>query len=485
MRLKVLLGLVFVILTMDLFSQFSASVLSEYQNGKLPKDTTENFNSIYSRVLINYQMGNFKVGTGIQLYQTPYSERNYVHLSAGSINYQSEKVELTLGNYSQVLGNGILLRNYQIPGAIVEDKGFRTKQYFYTDMLGAQVAFHMDKLDVKALWGYALNNLNPPILDWELRRYDEVIGTEVSYRFKKQVLGASGIRLHNELETSYYGMLSLSGDITEFLSYYSGYARYLSGEGKETKERDAYALYGNIVLTLPSFGISAEYKNYQNFLIGTGINEPPALVKEHYYKLLNRSTHVLQPTNESGVQLEAYYQMNLFSSIVANYTLAVNDFGIKYRYQEWFLEYSGNVFNDTDLKLFVDYADDEFKSEYNRVSYGVNLDVPLVNHFGFLIEAEGQGFERLDSYVSNYYLNFTLRRKSKWFWGTQLEVSNDPFITEDKKIWPSVLIKYKYNSNHSLQLFAGERRGGPACNAGICYEVLDFSGVELRWMARF
>ena len=44
--------------------------------------------------------------------------------------------------------------------------------------------------------------------------------------------------------------------------------------------------------------------------MGTGLNEPPALVKEHTYKVLNRSTHVLDPVNETGVQFEAYYSLD-------------------------------------------------------------------------------------------------------------------------------------------------------------------------------
>jgi hypothetical protein len=34
-------------------------------------------------------------------------------------------------------------------------------------------------------------------------------------------------------------------------------------------------------------------------------------------------------------------------------------------------------------------------------------------------------------------------------------------------------------------MFTGRRRGGPACNAGVCYEVLDFYGVEFRFTTRF
>jgi hypothetical protein len=33
---------------------------------------------------------------------------------------------------------------------------------------------------------------------------------------------------------------------------------------------------------------------------------------------------------------------------------------------------------------------------------------------------------------------------------------------------------------NTISMFAGKRRGGPACTSGICYEVLDFEGIEIR-----
>ena len=42
----------------------------------------------------------------------------------------------------------------------------------------------------------------------------------------------------------------------------------------------------------------------------------------------------------------------------------------------------------------------------------------------------------------------------------------------------------KPNRKNTIQLFAGKRRGGPACTSGICYEVLDFKGAEIKWLIR-
>jgi len=465
-------------------AQFNGSMLNEYQYGNIPSDESGDFNSIYTRALLDYQYKDFRLSTGLQLYQTPYEDRNYVNLSSAQLNYQTEKISVNVGNYQEVLGKGLLLRNYQIPNAVIEDLGFRSKQYFYTDILGASATLQLKNMTLKALWGYSLNNLYPPTESWEQRRYDELAGAETHFNIRDQRIGASFLSVNNELEESYYGMLHSGGSFLNYFSYYVGYASYLGGSGKDDLKGDSYAAYGSLNAYINSFGLSLEYKNYKNFLLGAGVNEPPALVKEHSYKLLNRSTHVLQPTNETGIQLEVFYNVNLFSTITANYTLANNDFGEDLTYQEWFLEYSGSVFSNTDLKVFVDFAQDPFKGEEDRISIGSSIDQSLGTNFGVVFDIEGQDFTRYEESVNNFYSGLTFRYQSKLFLGLQGEYSTDSFVTEDSKYWIGGNIQYKPHNKHTFNVFVGERRGGPACSAGICYEVLDFRGVEVRWAAR-
>ena len=57
------------------------------------------------------------------------------------------------------------------------------------------------------------------------------------------------------------------------------------------------------------------------------------------------------------------------------------------------------------------------------------------------------------------------------------EWSTDSFLVEKgTRFWIGANMRYQLNRKNSLQLFVGERRGGTACNAGVCYEVFDFKG---------
>ncbi|MEK9609798.1 MAG: hypothetical protein VW058_09060, partial [Flavobacteriaceae bacterium] len=74
--------------------------------------------------------------------------------------------------------------------------------------------------------------------------------------------------------------------------------------------------------------------------------------------------------------------------------------------------------------------------------------------------------------------------KSELYLNLHYEWSTDRFLTNTHREWLGSNINYKINNQHQLLLFLGQSRGGPACNAGICYETLDFSGIEFRWLAR-
>ena len=69
------------------------------------------------------------------------------------------------------------------------------------------------------------------------------------------------------------------------------------------------------------------------------------------------------------------------------------------------------------------------------------------------------------------------------------ERSTDPGLTDDlttaaqetnARNWISYSLGYQFSNSHFVSLFYGKRRGGRACTAGICYEVLPFEGFELR-----
>ena len=99
---------------------------------------------------------------------------------------------------------------------------------------------------------------------------------------------------------------------------------------------------------------------------------------------------------------------------------------------------------------------------------------------------QNQRFERLGQRVENHVLFLDFHYSPELSTNILYEYSNDLFLTNGEfATWLGAGMRYKLNRKNNLQIFVGNRRGGPACQAGVCYEVLDFKGIELRFSSRF
>ena len=478
-------GMLF-LLSFSVKAQFSGSNIFEFQYGEIPQDTTS-FASAYDRLVAAYSYKGFKAGVTLEQYYTPYNERNYTKLTQYDLQYKSKYVDVKLGNFQETIGRGLLLRSFEIPGAILEDLSYRSRYYFQRDILGFSTHLNFKNSTTKIIYGKPLNNLFPPNQSNDLRRSDEIKAIYSDYNFKSQTVGLSVMGVENDFEDSLFGMATVSGTISPTVSYYLEAAKEIgNGTFSDFSSSSSYAYYGNINLAFSNLGISLEAKDYNKFLLGSGINEPPALIKQHIYRVLNRSTHVAQPQNESGYQVEAYYTFPNNSVLTFNHALAVNDVGITFKFKEYFTEYSFDISDKHDVKIFADYANDPLKSEKNRISVGTYFEWKAFKKSSINTDFEFQTFDRNGENTQNYVFILGYAYKSKYIINLVTELSNDSFLTSSNlKSWIGANMKYQINNANNLQLFAGQRRGGPACNAGICYEVLDFKGVELRWTARF
>jgi len=469
------------------YAQFSGNNLLELQYGRLPTDTVSYFPTLYDRAVVDYRHKKFKGGVTLEQFYSPFNERNYLKIQQVRLEYRSKSFQVNVGNFYETIGRGTLLRSYQIQGAILEDLSFRSRHFFHRDILGANVQYKGERFTAKALYGRPLNNLFPTNQSFDDRRSDQIGALYLDYNLKGHTIGGSLMHLDNDFDNDLFGMLTLSGSASDVVSYFAEFSTDLYQFNMEDNLNDGrYAAYFNLNLSYEKVGISAEYKYYNNFLLGAGFNEPPALVKEHIYRVLNRSTHVMQPQNEQGYQVEAFFQIGEESMLTLNNAIAINNFGQQFVFQEYFAEYATVLNKKHDLKLFIDYAEDPFKAEESRISLGAYAEWRLKKRSGLKTEFEFQTFKRGAEQVTNLAAFLGYSYKSKLSAGIITEFSNDSFIIDtSNKVWIGFNGKYKLNYKNTLLLFAGQRRGGPACNSGVCYEVLDFEGVELRLTSRF
>jgi len=481
------------------YGQLSGNNLFEYQLGNLPYTDPSDLSAHYDQLNLGYRYKSLKASLRYEHFLSQNEGSSYASLSQFQVQYRKDKIELKVGNFNETLGNGLLVRGYEIAGSVFEEEAYRSRYGFYRDMLGFSAKYSGDIWYFQALRGKSLVNTLPPTLPMDERRIDLVEGMETGVSLFDQTLGFILMRNSNPFEKDNFYSLLFSGSAQGIISYNFEYAHQLSKDLPlfAMDEESRYGMYGSLSFSLGSFGLSLEYKNYHNLLIGTGISDPPTAVKEHKYKVLNRSIHVPQLIDESGIQVEGFYSFKNRGHLVFNYTSSLNELFESYRFNEIFLEYSFYAGQKSNVSLFADYASDEFKSENTRYAAGGVWDLQVGGGWTTQLHLEYQFIEREftdKDMMHNGVVILGLSKSSKLSVSMVWELSNDPYLTdrpdtEDMETglrhWPGLNASYRINPTNTISVFAGKRRGGPACTSGICYEVLDFEGVEIRLKTKF
>ncbi|SMO92564.1 DUF6029 family protein [Gracilimonas mengyeensis] len=482
------------------WAQLYGTNLFEFQYGNLPFEGNTDLTTSYDRLNLFYDQENISVYGRFESFMTPYNDRNYFSMTQKRLQYQDESFNIRIGNFYETLGRGLLLRSYEIPGSVYEDDFYRTRYAFNRDQEGVAIGYSNDWAEVTALRARPLYNPLPPNFKPDsARRPDLIEAVESNFNLTDDLsFGGTFMRSHSDGESIYREFASLMYNYnTPFnLQLYGEYAFDTDFALFQFREEDSYALYSGLNYFYESFGVSVEYKNYHNFRLGAGYNDPPSLIKEHTYPVLNRSTHVLQTRDESGFQFEVFYTFEGGHSLTANYTRAVNDISQAYQFREYFLEGTYLLNDFLSFKSFLDYATDELQGEEHRVSGGLIVDKSFNYEWNLTVDLQFQQFDRSfnPDKIRNYYGSASVGFPPDLTISAVFEASNDLNLTDnpntleiegDTRFWLGGNLRYKINRSHTLDLFGGKRRGGTACTSGICYEILDFEGVEMRFTTRF
>jgi hypothetical protein len=487
-------SLLFLILTLStgLFAQISGNNLFEFQMGNLPDVTPKDLSVHYDQLNLKYRYNSLTAKIRYEQFLSQTDGSSYNRLTQYSLQYRKEGLNIKVGNFSEILGNGLLLRAYEIPGSVFEEQAYRVSYGFYRDLRGASIRYNGKLGYVKAIRGRTLANALPPTLSELDRRPDLTEGVESGINFLGQTAGVVLMRNTNALIKDTFYSLLLSGNIAASLSYNFEYAHSLNSTEPVFALSDdvRYGFYGSVNYSYKSFGISVEYKDYQDMLIGAGISDPPTLVKEHKYKVLNRSIHVPQYYDENGWQAEAYYSFQNGTRLLFNFALAVNEIVTSYTFKEYFTELYFSAGQANNFTLFADYSEEPLKFEDHRYAGGLVWEYAFGRNHSTLFEIEYQRVERnIFSSINfdNIVLIAAYSNSPKTTVSFTWEITSDPILTDpgNFRSWYGVDLSHKLNNRNTISLFAGQRRGGPSCASGVCYEVLDFQGVEFRLKTKF
>ena len=473
-------------------SQLSGNNHMEFQLGNLPGSDPRDLTTHYNQLNLQYRYRSLTAGIRYEHFYSQNTASSYNRLTQYNVTYRNKGLEIEVGNFIGILGNGLLLRAYEIPGSVFEAQSYRSRYGFYRDLRGVSVKYNGKVGYAKALRGKTLANVFPPLIEESDRRPDLTEGIETGLNFFGQTAGLVFMRNTNITDQEQFYSLLFSGNLSAFVSYNFEFAHNIENQTPlfALSEDARYGIYSSLNFSLGTFGLSLEYKDYHDLLIGSGISDPPTLVKEHKYKLLNRSIHVPQYVDESGTQVEAYYSFPRGTRLLLNYTRAVNEFASSYVFREFFAEIGFDAGSRNTVTLFADYSEEPIRLEDHRYTGGMIWELELSGGHSTLLEFEYQAIER-SLLGGQVYQNMVVvagwSKSPKTSVSLTWEYSTDINVTggDPQRNWFGVDVSHKIDQRNTVTLFAGQRRGGPACTSGICYEVLDFEGVEVRLKTRF
>jgi len=492
----------------SLTAQLSLTTLLEYQLGNLPETKPDDMSTLYSQFNLDYS-----AGLRYEDFQSAHKNNTYNQLAQRYFEWQQGAFRARLGNFYTTLGRGLILRGFELPNVIFEQRQFRKRYGYYRDIDGLLVEAKWEKFEISLLKGKPLNNSFPPRTSNIESRYGNIEGGQIRFRpvnwimvgdayahtdFKEQP-GYSFNSLFGQL--SFGQLLKKAGYNKISLKLYAEHARRNSffNDFFNINKINPHATYYALNFSYKRLGISAEYKDYLHF--ENLINLPPILYMEHSYYLLNRSTHELLSDNEKGYQFEVTFRPVNSLFILANTSFAKNEFfQNEFEFADRMLETTIYWTSNITSKSFYNWSKDEIKGETDRKTGGVNIDWNFFRNYALSLDLQHQSIKNIFyptdlNPIKNTFMAWTLSGAPKYSLSFSWDRSTDPVETDKKetsriieqnpKNWFGFSGSVQLNMSHDIQLFYGARRGGLLCLSGTCYEVLPFKGLELRWIGHF
>jgi hypothetical protein len=492
--------------------------LAEGRRGEDPDDpfpgVTSRRLTFFDQLDLEAAHGAWRAGLRAEAYRSSQEPQHDVTaLSRRHAEWVSPHLELRAGHFEALFGRGLLLRAFALPGVVREELG--TPQFGDArDLDGARLRAHGARFDVVALYGAPRRADEPPgeprrgDVAGGLAALDIVPGLRLGAEATRTTAPGAGGRPGPEIEAGggfvqlgfdawlrRAGLERLSADM--WVEYVAARGLQLTPETTSPKSAPdrgtglyaSQSLFVRDLLPGLRWGTSIELASYHN--LDLDVNEPPALVREHPWALLNRRTHVTQAIQQQSWQVETHLDWGSLA-LTLNASRAENRRSRQFR--ERYVELAG-AWRGARLAVFADRAQDESADLAALRTFGGGLTLPLGGPHAVEIDIESQRGERELGVVDG---RFTDRHASlAWSWANRFTLAavhqstDDPLEAEDaagrvhRRRFDALHASVPVGRHHELLVSWGRRRGGLACTAGTCYKVRAFDGMLARVVTRY
>ncbi len=457
--------------------QFTAAQLylqgNSYLEYAVDRETDENYFEDWTDLSLRYQ--NWRLGARYEFHLPPqvYSQDSTGQgVSQRFLEYRKQNLTVTLGNFYALLGRGLVLRAF-------DNRMLR----WDTNIDGAKFEYYHDKFDLKVLGGR--------MRDRRGRRHSVMQGG--SLRLKPVYLfDIGGTFLTRRLETServYWG----SGFATVNSDWGSLYfERAFKNYPDRFAKGKAYYLSGNFFWD--AFTALVEYRYYEHFNLTETLvsknppseltfNNPPSVVREHLYMLMNRHQHVMNANDEKGYLVELTYSVGEAGVLTLNHSRTRS---LRPSVGELYREYYGQFEYDPSSSLgLVAGAGEQKDAEARYLNFvgTMKLGLSTYNSLKAIFEHQHVKILLTDRQFYNQALSLSFDRTPYFTVSLLTERTTEQFSEQD--FWVGGQLDVHFLENFDLSIFGGERREGKVCLGGVCIYRPEFEGVELRLINRF
>ena len=471
-----------------------------------------NRTGLYHQLNLDATAGAIRVGLRYESDQNSERTNTYRVFTQRFAEASNDHVRIRGGNYYTILGRGLVQRAFELPDVVLEEPGVYAKYGFSRDLDGVMVEGETGPFTLRLIEGQPNPGTSAPV-DGPTH-LGSLGGGEAKFSIGRGArIGATYLRHSNEpdarqdeLGSGFVDLdpLELLGVKAASLPLYAEYAQLNRSWEQwwqfEMGDEAPHAFYAASNLLWGPFSLAAEWKDYRHFRLG--FNDPPSLVREHGYTLLNRSTHVLDAESEHGYQLEAAWSLKHWGTLTVNQTRSDGtpaNRTLRFEETYWEARFAPGPEPRVEATVYLDHGLDEFDFVSDRDTYGGSATLRFLPQYSATLDLARQDATGIVAFGSppswsDRFLSFLVARSG---WGSaafQWERTNAPF--EEDPVRPvdpqehaltftSGTVSAEVGKHFDATLFYGKRRGGLACTAGTCYKVEPFKGTELRLTARF
>ncbi len=493
-------------------------------------DTVPGIFRMNSYANLIYTRGDFTAGLRYEAYQKPllgydkrYEGQGIAHRY---FSWENEALGITVGNFYEQFGNGLILRSYE-DKALGVDNSFDGVRFRLHALNGANITalvgkqrYFWDKGPgiVRGVNGdFYLNELLPLLSESKtiyqmglgfVSKYQE--DNDPVYKLPENVSAISG-RMSVQR-----GFINVSGEYAYKINDPSADNGYIYKNGD--------ALLINASYSQSGLGIFAGFKRIDNMsyrsdrnagLNNLNINFLPAISKVHTYSLAAMYPYATQPNGEVGFQGEINYSIKRETLLGGKYGTKLSfNYSQVYSlktspafdgtgYESDFFGLGDELyFRDANFKLYKKFSRD-FKTTVSYFNIAYNKDV--------VEGVAGYGMVNANIAVLDMTYKISMRKSLRW------EIQG-LFSKDDKGDWASVLLEYNvapkwffavsdeynYGNPHEekqvhyysvnagykkgasrIELGYGRQRDGILCVGGVCRRVPSSSGFYITISSSF